>query len=201
MISNLTLPPQKRPTNSVISAAAASRSAEESGGRPSRLNSTAVVSGRVRVWLAWRQIQRRVRTVFPSAKMNSPAGGCSIFVGPESHELFNCRGGPQGDILRQDIDGMAADRQQVAQRDDVADVDQGIDGRQLLAAQHAAQQRFDRGPVVARLVAQLAEDLAPGSQTRFRGEGFHLQPFTGQRLLAAQQFDQFGGRMHRSLTS
>ena len=45
-------------TPASMAAQIAATSVLETGGRPSMLNSMAVVSGRVREWLAWRQLQR-----------------------------------------------------------------------------------------------------------------------------------------------
>ena len=54
-------------TNVAVLKVASASTAEPLAPGRLRIGGLAVVAGRVRVWLAWRQVQRRVRTVSPSA--------------------------------------------------------------------------------------------------------------------------------------
>ena len=62
-------------------------------------------------------------------------------------------------VARELVEILAADRQDMPDADGVVEIDDAIDSWQILAFQHAAQERFDRAGVLAGLRTEAAERL------------------------------------------
>jgi len=92
-------------------------------------------------------------------------------------ERLAAHGLPHPQVARQAVRVVCPHGQHVAQRDRVDEVDRGREGRQLVALEHAGQQRLDRATVFVGIEVQRAEGLAPA-----RDEGMRLEVVGSQAL-------------------
>src|SRR6185295_8322516 len=99
------------------------------------------------------------------------------------------RGDRQQDVSLDSVQVFSAHWHEMAQRDRVVEVDEGVDARQWLALQRAPDEVLDRRRMVFRFGAELPVGLAPGRDVGMFGDLYACQPFAGSALFAAEALE------------
>ena len=83
------------------------------------------------------------------------------------------------------------DRHGVADQNEVAEVDEGVDGRDVAVLGKSSEQCFGGDAVLGRFGAESGEDPSPGGDRGYLGYRVRLQPLCGGSLFGPVLVEQF----------
>ena len=146
-----------------------------------------MVSSRVALAALWRQHQRLALTrSASSAKIDLATRGVLGRTRTEVGPALVTTGEPHRRAAGYRAPVEDRDRERGADADQVGDIHEGVDGRQLGLLDEASQERLRGRAVLGRVDAEAAEDATPGSQRRELAERPVTEPLPHRRLLVTE---------------
>ena len=149
-----------------------------------------MLSSRAALALDCRQHQRRAQTASASsAKMTSPGSGWAVSLAPRSTHGSSPRAKRTVIAAGHGAQVEDRDRQRAADADQVGEVHERADGRQIALLGEPPQERLRGRAVLRGIDPEAAEDAAPGRQRRQLGEWRLAEALADGQLLRLE-----GGR-------
>ena len=112
--------------------------------------------------------------------------------GAERDESLQARREAKLQVLREVVDRVSSRGHEVSERDQVPDVDQSVDGRELIAPQDTAHHRLDGGAKLTGLRSERPVGLAPGVDSRLFGHVLGVHPGPDRFPGFSKQLDELG---------